>query len=110
MNKSNATYPLPCTNLVASSGNTMFEVVRNGKVKFVDREQFTYKLKIDNKIMPDLDLHELVFAPQEDSNKKKTEAPEIKINILEILNGIYKNNNELELLDYVSSVNIFSFE
>lgn len=72
--------------------NKGVKVLANGKVKLVDREQFSYKLKIDNKLMPDLDLHELVFSPQQDNNNKKTEAPEIKINVLEILNGIYKNN------------------
>ena len=72
--------------------NKGVKVSANGKVKFVDREQFTYKLKIDNKIMPDLDLHELVFNRQEDNNKQKTKTPEIKINILEILKGIYENN------------------
>lgn len=72
--------------------NKGVKVSANGKVKFVDREQFTYKLKIDNKIMPDLDLHELVFNCQEDNNKQKTKTPEIKINILEILKGIHKNN------------------
>ena len=63
----------------------------NGKVKLVDREQFTYKIKINNKVMPDLDLHELVFAPQDGNKSKKTTAPEFKINILEIFRGIYKN-------------------
>ena len=72
--------------------NKGVKVLANGKVKLVDREQFSYKLKIDNKLMPDLDLHELVFSSQQDNNNKKTEAPEIKINVLEILNGIYKNN------------------
>ena len=43
--------------------NKSVKVLASGKAKLADREQFKYSLKINNKIMPDLDLHELVFNP-----------------------------------------------
>ena len=65
----------------------------NGKAKFDEREQFVYNLKINNRIMPDLDLHDLVFNPAEvnEDDKNKSQNTGFEINILDIFKGIYNN-------------------
>lgn len=62
----------------------------DGKIKLHDREQFSYDLKILNKIMPDLDLNDLVFAPQTSKKEKKNDNNS-EINIPDILDALYKN-------------------
>lgn len=72
--------------------NKGVKVSANGKAKFDEREQFVYNLKINNKIMPDLDLHDLVFVPSANVDDKKVqETPDFKINVLDIFKGIYNN-------------------
>ena len=71
--------------------NKNIKILASGKAKFANREQFTYKAKINNKIMPELDLHELVFAPQEAKQATQQESTNFEINILDILKGIYNN-------------------
>lgn len=71
--------------------NKHVKLLANGKAKFDEREQFVYNIKINNKIMPDLDLHELVFNPQTDEEKTKTETTDFNINVLDIFRGIYNN-------------------
>lgn len=70
--------------------NKHVKLLAQGKAKFDEREQFVYNVKINNKIMPDLDLHELVFNPQT-NEEKKSETVDFNINILDIFKGIYNN-------------------
>jgi len=78
--------------------NKSVKVLASGKAKLADKEQFKYNLKINNKIMPDLDLHELVFnpIPQEEKTKKSSQE-DFKINILDIFKGIYNNKITADL-------------
>ncbi len=76
------------TDFVLNKG---FNFASSGKVKLIDREQFCYNVKINNKIMPDLNLHELVFAPQEETEQKASNEINFDINILDIFKGFYKN-------------------
>lgn len=71
--------------------NKRVKVLADGNFTLDNREQFKYNLKINNKIMPDLDLHELVFNPDEESRKgkKKKNKQDVDINILDILHGLY---------------------
>ena len=72
--------------------NKGIKILAGGKVKLADREQFVYNLKVNNKIMPDLDLHDLVFNPVvNEDNKKEASAQDFKINVLDIFKGIYNN-------------------
>ena len=73
--------------------NKSVKVLASGKAKLAEREQFTYKLKINNKVMPDLDLHELVFNPAvvNEEDKNKSQNTNFEINILDIFKGIYNN-------------------
>ena len=72
--------------------NKSIKVQASGKAKLVDREQFKYNIKINNKIMPNIDLHELVFnsVPQAEKEKKSS-CEDFKINIIDIFKGIYNN-------------------
>ncbi len=70
--------------------NKGVKVNADGSFTLAGREQLKYNLKINNKIMPDIDLHELVFNPDEESKKgKKKKSQDMDINILEILKGLY---------------------
>lgn len=68
--------------------NKSIKLIANGKMVLDKKEQFKYNLKINNKIMPDLDLHNLVFNPQPSENKNKSSQQDIKINILDIFKGL----------------------
>ena len=83
--------------------NKSIKILASGNAKLANREQFVYNVKVNNKIMPDLDLHELVFnpAPQEDVATNKT-SNSFELNILDIFKGIYNNkitaNLDMDLL------------
>lgn len=79
--------------------NKSVKVLASGKAKLADREQFKYNLKINNKIMPDIDLHELVFNPVgvNEGEKNKQQASNFEINILDIFKGIYNNKITADL-------------
>lgn len=67
--------------------NKKVKIVADGKVMLQDREQFSYDLKLLNKIMPDLDLNELVLNPQEQPKTQQAQD----FDVIEILKMIYKN-------------------
>lgn len=66
--------------------NKGIKVLADGSVLINNREQFKYNIKLNNKIMPEIDLNELVFNPAPKEDKKNEE---IQIDPLEIINGIY---------------------
>ena len=66
------------------------KVKASGKAVLKDREQFNYNLKVLNKIMPEMDLNELVFNPQKEEEKPVQEP--VQFDIIGILQGIYANN------------------
>ncbi len=66
------------------------KIAADGNFVLDNREQFKYNLKVHNKIMPDLDLNELVFNPQPKDEKEKKD--DININIIDIFKGIYNYN------------------
>lgn len=74
-----------------------------GKAVFKDKEQFNYDIKVFNKIMPELDLNELVFNPQRDEEDTVQEFN--PSDIIGILNGIYKNNVTANLLADIKTEN-----
>lgn len=75
------------TDLVLNKG---VKILANGKASFDGREQFVYNIKINNKIMPNMDLHELIFPSEPIQNTANSQSSEpIRINVLEILKGLY---------------------
>lgn len=70
--------------------NKSVKVVASGKATLAGREQFVYDVKVNNKIMPDLDLHELIFSSKSKQVAVKPNNTEaFQINVLEILKGLY---------------------
>ena len=70
--------------------NKKIKISALGKVMLQDKEQFNYDIKIFNKIMPELDLNDLVFAqPQEE--EEQTIQQDLNFNIIDIFKSIYKN-------------------
>ena len=69
--------------------NKSIKVKASGNAVLKGREQFNYNVKIFNKIMPDMELNDLVFNPAENNTEKKED---VKIDIISILKGIYANN------------------
>lgn len=66
--------------------NKNIKVTADGKFMLQDRVQFNYDIKLLNKYMPDLDLNELVFNPQEQTQ------PTATVNIIDIFKTVYKNH------------------
>ena len=64
------------------------KVLAKGCMILADREQFTYNVKINNKIMPNLSLHDLVFNPEVNEEQKK-EAEPVQFNIIDVFKGLY---------------------
>lgn len=58
-----------------------------GAMDFDGRNQFNYDIKIFNKVMPDVQLDDLVFNPK--PIEKKPE--EFKINVIDVFKGLYNN-------------------
>ena len=72
------------TDFVLNKG---VKILSDGNIILQGREQFKYKVKINNKIMPENDLNELVFNPQTEEVEKQKQ--DIQINILDIFKGLY---------------------
>lgn len=68
--------------------NKKIKVAADGKVQLQDKEQFSYDIKVLNKIMPDINLNDLVFAPADTEEKT---PQDINFNIIDIFKAIYKN-------------------
>ena len=67
--------------------NKHVKIATNGKMTLRDRKQFNYNIKVFNKIMPNLELNDLVCNPQPIEEKKEETPP---IDIIGILDGIYQ--------------------
>ena len=68
--------------------NKSIKIKSSGKVTLKDREHFNYNIDLFNKIMPEADLNELVFSPQEEEQKNEPE----KVDVIGILRGLYEYN------------------
>jgi hypothetical protein len=69
--------------------NKKVKINADGKFMLQDKVQFNFDVKLLNKIMPDVDLNDLVFNPTEETQEKKQSQT---INIIEIFKAIYNNN------------------
>ena len=72
--------------------NKSIKVKGNGKFVLKNREQFNYDIKINNHMMPELELQDLVFNPAPSEEKKEENNSFELPNIIEILDKIYENN------------------
>lgn len=65
------------------------KVKASGKAVLRDREQFSYDIKILNKIMPDIDLNEMITNPDYFAQEEKKESQ--PVDVIGILDGLYQN-------------------
>ena len=76
--------------------NKKIKLSTTGEMKFLDRKQITYDVKLLNKIMPDIDLNEMLFNTVPEADVATTETVNtptvsaIPVNILTILDGLAK--------------------
>ncbi len=68
--------------------NKKIKVALDGKAILQDKEQFNFDIKVFNKIMPEIDLNDIVFAEKEEIQKTQSD---FKINPIDIFKAIYKN-------------------
>ena len=87
--------------------NKKVKITADGKFQLLDREQFSYDIKLLNKIMPDIDLNDLVFAQQTEMSVQPPHptplpleegAVKQPVNIIDIFNAIYKNGITADLI------------
>ena len=66
--------------------NKSIKIKTSGKAVLKDREQLNYKVNLFNKIMPDVELNDLVFNPKEE---EKTQTDPVKADVIGIMKGLY---------------------
>ena len=76
------------TNITDFVFNKSVKIKGEGKFVLKDREQFKFDIKLFNKIMPDVDLNEFVFNPQNNEETKKDAEP---VDIMAIMRGLYEH-------------------
>lgn len=84
------TYSLYGDNILVSDFilNKKIKVAIDGKAMLQDRVQFDYDFKLLNKVMPNIDLNDLVFATNDENQDN---VQEFNINFIDIFKAIYKN-------------------
>ena len=65
------------------------KVFAQGNLVLNDNERFIYNIRLFNKLMPDLQLNDLVFNPDTE-DKTKDKEPSAFINVIDILKSINK--------------------
>lgn len=83
--------------------NKKIKISSKGKIILAGREQFNYNFKLFNKIMPDVQLNDLVFNPL--PMEEKTQ--EIPFNIIDIFKAIYNNNLSANLNSDITTYGTF---
>lgn len=68
--------------------NKKFKLVADGKFMLQDRVQFNYDIKLLNRVMPDVDLNDLLSTSQEE-NQEKPEGT--FVNVIDIFKAIHNN-------------------
>ncbi len=75
--------------------NRKVDIQTVGKIDLEGQNQFNYDVKIFNRIMPNMDLHSLVFAPQV---KNETVSEEVApINVIDLFKAIKSNKITADL-------------
>ena len=74
--------------------NKKIKLSTDGHFMLQDKVQFNYDIKLLNKIMPDVDLNELVFSQTESEPKENTQAV---FNIIDVFKAIHNNQLTADL-------------
>ena len=75
--------------------NKKVKLAADGKVMLQDKVQFRYNVNIFNKVMPDLDLNDLLFISQEENTQKDSSAQ--ITNLTNIFQTIHDNGLTADL-------------
>lgn len=84
--------------------NKKIKINALGTVMFQDREQFHYDVKVLNKVMPDIDINDLL-NPTEEVEKAASEP--VDINILDIFKALYNNYLTADLVANITTDGTF---
>lgn len=74
--------------------NKKIKLAADGKIMLQDKEQFSYNINLLNRVMPDIDLNELIYSPQTQPVEK---APSRMINIIDVFKAIHNNQLTADL-------------
>ena len=74
--------------------NKKIKLAADGKIMLQDKEQFSYNINLLNRVMPDIDLNELIYSPQTQPVEK---APSQMINIIDVFKAIHNNQLTADL-------------
>ena len=90
---------IPTSKIYSINGNQInitdfildksIKVYADGKVILDNRTQFNYDIKLLNRIMPDLELNDLVFNPAPAETSKETQP--VMINVIDVFKALYNN-------------------
>ena len=67
--------------------NKKVKISSLGQIMLDDRVQFNYNVNLYNKVMPNLDLNELVFSSEQN---KSANTQNLNVNIIDIFKNLYK--------------------
>ncbi len=75
--------------------NKKIKISADGKLMLQDNVQFNYNVNLLNRVMPDINLNDIVFAPQTEETVEKQETP--VINPIDIFKAIHDNQLTADL-------------
>lgn len=75
--------------------NKKIRISADGQVMLQDRAQFNYNVKLLNRVMPDIDLNDIIFAPKTEDVAEKTSSP--VINLTDIFKAVHDNQLTADL-------------
>ncbi len=75
--------------------NKKIRISADGQVMLQDRTQFNYNVKLLNRVMPDIDLNDIIFAPKTEAVAEKTSSP--VINLTDIFKAVHDNQLTADL-------------
>ncbi len=84
--------------------NKKVKISADGKFMLQDKVQFNYDVKLFNKVMPDVELNDLVFNPSETDEQP---AEPMNINVIDIFKAIYNNQLTADVTANVSTSGTF---
>lgn len=76
--------------------NKKIKLSTNGEMRFLDRKQITYDVHVFNKIMPDINLNDMLTGVPAESVSQAEESE--TVNIIQILDGLSKLNLSANLV------------
>lgn len=75
--------------------NKKIRISADGQVMLQDRAQFNYNVKLLNRVMPDIDLNDIIFAPKTEDVAEKMSSP--VINLTDIFKAVHDNQLTADL-------------